>query len=99
MLEEQLTKNVQDEFILVNIVEKMTREKIDELIEGIDMCKCEKCRLNACAIALNALPPHYVTTTRGAQLAEIPTIDVNYQANITVEVTKALMTVKMQPLH
>lgn len=99
MLKEKLTQNAQDEFILANIVEKMTRRKVDELISGIDMCSCEKCRLNACAIALNSLPPHYVTTTKGALLAEIDSLEAGYRTNITIEVTKALMIVSRQPLH
>jgi len=99
MLDEKLTKDAQVQFILVNIVEEMVRQKVNELIKDIDMCKCEKCRLNACAIALNALPCHYVTTEKGALLAKITSTEVDYQTNVTIEVTKALMIVKGRPLH
>ncbi|MCX7614194.1 MAG: late competence development ComFB family protein [Clostridiales bacterium] len=99
MLDEKYTKNVQGEFILINIVEKKVLDKIDELIKDMDMCKCEKCRFNAAAIALNSLPPHYVTTTTGALLAGIISTEFNYQTNVFVEVMKALMIVKEHPLH
>ena len=99
MVDENLTKNVQDEFILVNIVEEMVTQKVNELIKDMGMCSCEKCKMNACAIALNNLPPHYVTTTRGELLVKLLSTEVNYQMNIMVEVMKALMVVKKQPLH
>lgn len=99
MQDEMLTKNAQDEMVLVNIVEELVREKVDELIKDLDMCKCQNCKLNACAIALNNLPPHYVTTERGALLAELVATEVNRQTTLTVEVMKALLTVREQPLH
>ncbi len=96
---EKLTKNDDGELMLVNIVEGMVRQKVDELIETLDMCDCKRCRLNACAIALNSMPSHYVTTEKGALLGELEDVEINYQTNITVEVTKALLLVKEQPLH
>jgi competence protein ComFB len=99
MADETLAENVQFELILENTVEKLVIQKVDDMIKDIDMCRCEKCRLNACAIALNALPPHYVTTTKGALLIGIQASDYGYQANVTVEVMKALMVVKDRPHH
>ena len=99
MLVERLTKDAQNQFVLINIVEELVREKVDELIKDIDMCQCENCKLNACAIALNNLPPHYVTTERGALLAELLATKVDYQVNVAVEVSKALLIVKELPLH
>ena len=82
MLVERLTKDAQSQFVLVNIVEELVREKVDELIKDLDMCQCENCKLNTCAIALNNLPPHYVTTERGALLAELNTTKIDYQINV-----------------
>lgn len=96
---EKLTKNDAGKLALVNIVEDMVRQKVSELIGDLDMCHCERCRLNACAIALNNLPSHYVTTQVGALLGELDDVGINYQTNITVEVTKALLVVKEHPLH
>lgn len=88
-----------DDVILVNIVEEMVKQKVNELIKDLDMCKCNRCRLNACAIALNNLPPQYVTTEKGALLSKLEDIDMSYQTNLIVEVTKALMIVKERPTH
>jgi competence protein ComFB len=95
----KLTKNDSGEVILVNIMEEIVRQKVTEMIKGFDMCDCMKCRLNACAIALNHLPPHYVTTEKGALFGRLESVEISNQTNITVEVTKALMIVKEHPLH
>ncbi len=99
MLNENITKEDQSELILVNIVEELVKQTVNEVISKMDMCSCEICRLNACAIALNKLEPHYVTTTRGKLLAKIITEKMNYHTEVLVEVTKALMSVKENPLH
>ncbi|MPM00568.1 hypothetical protein SDC9_46795 [bioreactor metagenome] len=94
-----LTKKDKGELILINIVEEMVKQKVDEMIKDLDMCDCNKCRLNTCAIALNNLPPHYVTTEKGALLGKLEDVEINYQTNLTVEITKALMIVMEHPLH
>ncbi len=63
----------------------------------MDMCCCEVCYLNACAIALNSLKQLYVTTYKGALLSKISTIGVGYQAVLICEIIKALMIVKASP--
>ena len=99
LLNENITKEKQSEMILVNTTEELVKMTVDEVISKIDMCSCDICKLNACAIALNKLEPHYVTTTRGKLLAKIITEKMNYQMEVLVEVTKALLTVKKNPLH
>lgn len=93
------TRDSQKEMILFNIVEEMVKETIDRIIPTMDMCSCSICRLNACAIALNHLMPHYVTTTKGRELAKISAERMNYQTKVLVETTKALLLVKENPLH
>lgn len=88
-----------DQIILVNIVEAIVRDKASKLIKTIDMCQCETCYLNACAIVLNAMDPLYVTTKKGALLSRINTAHYTYQTDLTVEIVKALMLVKEKPRH
>jgi competence protein ComFB len=71
MSEEKLTKNVEGEKEVVNIIEDMVKLKVSDMIKDFDMCDCDLCRLNACAIALNNLPSHYVTTKKGALLGKV----------------------------
>lgn len=85
--------------MLVNIFEEIVKEKVLELMDSFDMCKCETCILNACAIALNELKPKYVTTTKGALIAKFSVIKSEYQTAVDIEVIKALKKVKDSPLH
>ncbi|MFB0921461.1 MAG: late competence development ComFB family protein [Oscillospiraceae bacterium] len=99
MFNENITKEEQSEMILANTTEELVRMTVDEVISKMDMCSCEICKLNACAIALNNLEPHYVTTTRGRLIAKIITLKMNHHTEVLVEVTKALLIVKKNPLH
>lgn len=91
--------NNSTDIILVNIAETIVRQKTSELIKTMDMCQCEKCYLNACAIALNAIKPLYVTTHKGALFSEIETINMQYQTHLTFYILKALKTVGKSPRH
>jgi len=95
---EKLTQS-DDSLILVNIYEELVKDKVSSTINTIDMCRCKKCQLNACAIALNALPPKYVTTTRGALLAQLAVSSLECQTSVEVAVLRALKMVKEYPLH
>jgi len=88
-----------DNCFLINIVEESVKNEVLKLIESTTMCQCEKCYLCACALALNALKPHYVTTTKGALLKKIDTYTLNYQTEILVAATRAVMVVKESPWH
>ncbi len=92
-------KTKSTDLILVNIVEEIVRDKTAKLMKTIDMCQCETCYLNACAIVLNTRDPLYVTTKKGALLSRISTINYAYQTDLTVEILKALMIVKNSPRH
>lgn len=95
---EKITRD-DESMVLVNVLEELVREKVDSAIKSLDMCSCEKCRLNACVIALNALPAKYVTTTKGALMALLAASNLEYQTSVQVEVIKALNVVKENPMH
>ncbi len=88
-----------EELVLVNIVEELVKDRVNALIGDFDMCSCRICRMNACALALNELPPKYVTTTRGVLFALVSVKGDAYQTAVDVEVAKALEKVKDHPLH
>ncbi|MGI5935448.1 MAG: late competence development ComFB family protein [Oscillospiraceae bacterium] len=92
-------KNSGDNLLLVNIMEEFVKEQVRETIHNLGCCDCDICFLNACAIALNALEPKYVTTTKGAMLSQITEMELGNQTNILVECTKAVMKVMKNPYH
>lgn len=48
--------------VLVNIMEYLVIERLDAVFAKFNCCKCDKCKKDVAAIALNKLPPKYVVT-------------------------------------
>lgn len=99
MLNENLTSDEQGELLLINITEELVIQTVKHIIPTMNMCRCEICKLNACAVALNALTPNYVITTKHKLMGQISTEMIAYQIQVLVETTKALMGVKKHPPH
>ena len=81
--------------ILVDIVSKKVREEMAVM----DMCQCEKCHRDACAIVLNSLEPRYVTSRKGTLFSLLETCRFQFQTDLEVSVLKALKHVKASPKH
>ena len=47
-----------------NYMEDAVEATLDEILEWKDTCRCERCRSDVKALALNHLPPKYVVPTR-----------------------------------
>ena len=94
-----IQNNEDSDLILVNVVESLIKLKTKELMKTIEMCQCEKCYLDACAIALNNTAPLYITTSKGRLLSTLSTINSGYQIEQMVEVFKALKMVSESPRH
>lgn len=81
---------------LVNLMLYFVEHRIDEVIETCDACRCEKCRMDMMALALNKLPSKYVVTVHD-QL-----IDLTFRksgAEILTALTQAVLLVKENPKH
>ncbi|MHB9093927.1 MAG: late competence development ComFB family protein [Eubacteriales bacterium] len=85
---------------LHNYTEKVVREVLDDILakrEGI--CKCEKCRLDMMAIALNNLQPQYYVSNKGEVFSKLQATYMEMRTKVLTEVTKATMLVERQPQH
>lgn len=91
--------SVSDQIQLVNINEEFVKQKTRETIRELGGCDCDICFANACALALNDLTPHYVTTKTGAKISEITSMKLCNQTEIIVAVTKAVQKVMEHPHH
>lgn len=96
--QDSIEKN-NEELLLINIVEESVKTEVKKMIKSLGVCDCEKCYLDACAIALNALKPFYVTTTKGALFKKLENYNIENQTNVVVESTKAVLFVKDFPWH
>ncbi|MHC1750360.1 MAG: late competence development ComFB family protein [Cellulosilyticaceae bacterium] len=49
-------------------MENLVLYELDEVLRSYSVCRCDKCRSDIMAIALNLLPPMYVSTDKGETL-------------------------------
>lgn len=85
--------------ILRNLTEDIVISKLDTLIDRLDCCKCDLCRLDIASYTLNRLPSKYVATTQGELLSKISLIDNDFTIRVTTELTKAIQVIKEHPRH
>lgn len=84
---------------IVNIMEGIVEEKIEKLIEETDYCKCEDCRHDMMAFALNMLQPRYVNSRKGELFGRIDSTKYQNSVDIEIAVSKAIETVGKSPKH
>lgn len=82
-----------------NIMEKIVKQKLDEMLVSVDCCKCEKCYADMFAIALNMIKPKYVSTKQGELLVKIGETRPQNLVDISTAVCKAIEIVKANPKH
>lgn len=93
---------MEGDIILANIknyMEGVVFDVIDEVLDDIKMCKCDKCILDIAAIALNDLPPKYTVTEKGELYLKINILKQQFEVDIISAVIKAADIVKRNPRH
>ncbi|MDW7673467.1 MAG: late competence development ComFB family protein [Bacillota bacterium] len=85
---------------LKNYMEVMVLQAIDELLKKrSDICRCEKCRLDIAAKALNSLPPKYIVSYHGEVYTKTSVLQNQSNADVLRAVTQAIMHVSRNPHH
>lgn len=82
-----------------NLMEELVLKKIEEIWENEDMCKCERCKLDVAAVALNQLPPRYVLTDKGEVYAKTDTLETQKNVDFITAIMKGIKVVKSNPSH
>lgn len=91
--------NKHSEF-LYNIMENEVVEEVKIMTAKDDnICKCEQCRYNISAIALNNLKPRYITTNKGELFARAEHASFTEKTELKVEVARAIEIVKNKKMH
>lgn len=85
---------------MFNITESVVDSLLDEVCRAEHMCCCEQCRMDVKAMALNNLPPKYVTSEQGRTYETFRVQELT-QSRITIyqELLRAAQTVKERPHH
>ena len=85
---------------LVNIMEEIVDNKIDELIGYSGCCNCEHCKEDIKCLTLNALPPRYVSTTKGELFSNLSQSMIKqHSIDVNVACINAIEFVKTHPKH
>lgn len=87
-----------NEAILYNITENLVINKIDATLKKMKCCRCDRCKEDIVAIALNNLKPMYIVATKDDIEQKIN--EMKDSGNeVTTEVIKAVLTVRKNPRH
>ncbi|MDF1495717.1 late competence development ComFB family protein [Caproiciproducens sp. CPB-2] len=84
---------------LKNLMESLLLTKMDEVIDKLDCCKCEKCRMDIASYALNRLPPKYVATYEGEVYSKLDTLSTQYETDLLNALFQAAKVVSENPHH
>ncbi|WP_326910467.1 late competence development ComFB family protein [Sedimentibacter sp. MB31-C6] len=87
-----------DEVILYNITEKLVLNKLDSTLKKMNCCKCDRCKKDVVALALNNLKPIYVVATKDEVEKKIKEYD-KIGLQVTTAVLKSALTVRKNPRH
>jgi len=84
---------------LVNIMETIIGDKLAEMLEHEDCCKCERCIEDMTALALNKLPSRYVSTRNGELFSKLNSKVRQNSVDINIAVAEAIELVSKKPSH
>jgi competence protein ComFB len=85
--------------IMMNYMEEIVRNNLDNMLERMDGCTCEICKMDVMAIALNNLKPAYVASEKGVLYSRINDMEIQMKADVTTAIADAVQTVKRRPRH
>ncbi len=82
--------------VLVNAMESIVLEKLDSVLARFKCCKCDRCKKDIVAMALNKLPGRYMVLMEGQ-----PTPDPDPQTNAQVltAMIQSVLAVRAHPRH
>ncbi|MFG6328570.1 MAG: late competence development ComFB family protein [Lachnospiraceae bacterium] len=84
---------------LTNMMEETVLTKIDQLWQTTDFCKCNQCKIDIAAYALNRLPPRYVHSLAGELIHKFDASTIQMDAEITACVYNAIVRIGEDPNH
>lgn len=83
-----------------NVVESLVWNNLDSVLarkEGA--CRCERCRADIAAYALNRLKPRYVVTAKGEVYVKAEFLTPQFQLDVITALAEAVNQVSEHPNH
>ncbi|TWH78758.1 late competence development ComFB family protein [Sedimentibacter saalensis] len=91
-------KEEKNDVILYNVMEKLVLNKLDATLKKMNCCRCDRCKEDIIAIALNNLKPMYIVANKDNINQKIHDLG-DIGSEVTTEVIKAVLTVRKNPRH
>lgn len=86
---------------LKNFSETEVSILLEEILKRYDdICKCDKCKLDIKALALNSLSTKYIVSEQGEIYTKaLNEVNKQEQINVVMAITKAIDVVSANPKH
>ncbi len=81
---------------VVNAMENYVLQKLDQVLSRFQCCRCDRCKKDIVALALNKLPPKYRVVSEGHPL---PDLDPQTSAQVVTALIQAAIQVRSRPRH
>lgn len=91
-------KDSADEAILYNITERLVINRLEVALKKMNCCRCDRCKKDIIALAMNSLQTHYVVGTKD-EIDKIAIKDEILGLEITSAILKAILNVRKNPRH
>lgn len=83
-----------------NYMELYVWEMLDRVLDKHpNICKCETCRYDIVALALNDLPPRYVVSDKGETYTKAKSLEQQFMIDVIAKITQAAIVVTQHPRH
>ncbi|MFS8500785.1 MAG: late competence development ComFB family protein [Caldicoprobacter sp.] len=82
-----------------NYMEDVVFHHLDDILSDTDCCKCQRCRMDIAAYALNQLPSKYVVTRKGEVYSKLLELQQQFETDVIIAIIKAVEVVKKNPRH
>ena len=81
---------------VVNVMESAVLGKMDSILARFQCCRCDRCKKDILALALNRLPPKYMVLSEGETP---PDIGPELNAQVVAAMIQAVLRVRAKPRH
>lgn len=80
-------------------MEEIVYNYMEEVLKDFDMCKCDMCKLDVAAKALNDLPPQYFVSNKGEVYSKIKNLKLQFEVDVITAITRAAELINKNPRH
>ena len=84
---------------IINVMEAFVGERLEEMLKTENCCKCERCKDDMKAIALNKLPAKYVSSHNGELFSKLDSMIRQNSVDINIAIAAAIDAVSKRPSH